>query len=437
MEYNVVEINSSEKEVEIKLQYEEIKKDIDDEVRKQVKSIQVPGFRKGKVPLPIIKKMYGDALEYEASEKIANSFFWKIADEKQLKPIGQPSLTDLKFEPEKDLTFKVKYETIPTLNVTGYKNLSFDIPEYIVSDEEIEKEISYILDSNKTLADADVVESKQYVIDSEIILTEKDGEAVSDSKPEKMQIDLSAPGIAQEIIDNANGKKVGESFSFTFKDEHKHKLEDGTEEIHNQSYAYLVNILGIKKVVLPELDEELIKKVTNDKATTEDGLRDVIKNDIQNYYNQQVEEITRVKLVSEIIKNNNFNPPQTLVKNILDEYVKNDEEQAKKSKYPFNKEEAKTRLLKSAETEVKWYLIKNEIQKLENIRITDDDIKELAEKDSEKTGIAVDKLINFYKSSNQTEKTLDNKLFEFLKTNNTINKVHPDKLKVNQEAVNG
>ncbi len=437
MEYNVVEINSSEKEVEIKLQYEEIKKDIDDEVRKQVKSIQVPGFRKGKVPLPMIKKMYGDALEYEASEKIANSFFWKVADEKQLKPIGQPSLTDLKFEPEKGLTFKVKYETIPTLNVTGYKNLSLDIPEYIVSDEEIEKEISYILDSNKTLADADVVEGKQYVIDSEIILTEKDGEAVSDSKPEKMQIDLSAPGIAQEIIDNSNGKKVGESFSFTFKDEHKHKLEDGTEEIHNQSYAYLVNILGIKKVVLPELNEELIKKVTNDKATTKDGLRDVIKNDIQNYYNQQVEEITRVKLVSEIIKNNDFNPPQTLVKNILDEYVKNDEEQAKKSKYPFNKEEAKTRLLKSAETEVKWYLIKNEIQKLENITITDDDLKELAEKNSEKTGIAVDKLINFYKSSNQAEKVLDNKLFEFLKSNNTINKVHPDKLKVNQEAVNG
>jgi len=252
-----------------------------------------------------------------------------------------------------------------------------------------------------------------------------------------MQIDLSAPGIAQEIIDNSNGKKVGESFSFTFKDEHKHKLEDGTEEIHNQSYAYLVNILGIKKVVLPELNEELIKKVTNDKATTKDGLRDVIKNDIQNYYNQQVEEITRAKLVSEIIKNNDFNPPQTLVKNILDEYVKNDEEQAKKSKYPFNKEEAKTRLLKSAETEVKWYLIKNEIQKLENITITDDDLKELAEKNSEKTGIAVDKLINFYKSSNQAEKVLDNKLFEFLKSNNTINKVHPDKLKVNQEAVNG
>lgn len=436
MEYNVVEINSSEKEVEIKLPYEEIKKDIIDEVKKQAKTIQIPGFRKGKVPLPMIKKMYGDALEYEASEKVANSIFWKVAQEKDLKPIGQPSMTDLKFEPEKDLTFKVKYETIPTLTVSGYKDLSFDIPEYVVSDEEIEKEIGYILNSNKVLEDADVIDSKQYIIDAEIILVEKDGEKISDAKPEKMQIDLSADGIAKEIVENANGKKVGESFNFSYKDEHKHKLEDGTEETHSQEYKYNVNISGIKKVVLPELNEELIKKVTKDKISTESELREEIKKDIQSYYDQRVEELTRAKLVNEILKSNDFIPPQTLVNNILEEYVKSEEEQAKKSKYPFNREEAKTRLLKSAETEVKWYLIKNEILKQENITLTDDDLKELAEKDSEKTGIPVEKLLNYYKTSNQSEKTLDQKLFEFLKKNNTINKVHPDKLKANQEAVN-
>ncbi|HEX9252267.1 MAG TPA: trigger factor family protein, partial [Ignavibacteriaceae bacterium] len=131
MEYNVVELNSSEKEVEIKLQYDEIQKEIEEEVRKQSKKIQIPGFRKGKVPASMLKKMYGDALEYEASEKIANSFFWKVAEENQLKPIGQPTMTDLKFEPEKELLFKVKYETIPVLNVKDYKAISFDVPELI------------------------------------------------------------------------------------------------------------------------------------------------------------------------------------------------------------------------------------------------------------------------------------------------------------------
>ena len=436
MEYNVVELNSSEKEVEIKLQYEEIKKDIDGEVRKQAKSIQMPGFRKGKVPLTMIKKMYGDALEYEASEKVANSFFWKIAQENELKPIGQPSMTDLKFEPEKNLTFKVKYETIPTLNVTGYKDISFDLPDFIVTDAEIDKEIAYILNSNRVLEDAEIIDSDKYVIDAEINLIEKDGEPVSETKPEKMQIDLTADGIAKEIIENANGKKVGESFNFSYKDEHNHQHEDGTEEVHKQEFKYNVNVLGIKKVVTPELSEELIKKVTNDKVSTEAELREEIKKDIQNYYDHQTEELTRSKLISEIIKSNEFTPPQTLVNNILEEYVKSEEEQAKKSNSPFKKEEAKTRLLKSAETEVKWYLIKSEIQKSENIAVTDDDLKELAEKDSVKTGIPVEKLLNYYKTSNQTEKIIDQKLFEFLKTNNTINKVHPDKLKVKQEAVN-
>ena len=436
MEFNVVDINSSEKEVEIKLSYEEIQKDIETEVKKQAKSIQMPGFRKGKVPLTMIKKMYGDALEHEASEKVANSFFWKIAEDNKFKPIGQPSMTDLKFEPEKDLTFKVKYETIPTLDVKDYKNLSFDIPDFVVKEDEVEKEIEYILNSNRILEEAEKVDGNKYIIDSEITLVEKDGESATDSKPEKMQIDLSAEGIAKEIVENANGKKVGESFNFSFKDEHKHKHEDGTEEVHKQEFKYLVNILGIKKIVYPELNEEFIKKVTKDKVTTEEQLRDEIKKDIQTYYDQRVEELIRSKLITEIIKNNDFVPPQSLVNNILAEYVKSEEEQAKKSKYPFNKEETQKRLLKTAETEVKWFLIKNEIQKLENITVNDDDLKALAEKDSQKTGLPVEKLINYYKTSNQSEKTLDNKLFDFLKANNTFNKVHPDKLKVNQEASN-
>ena len=87
-------------------------------------------------------------------------------------------------------------------------------------------------------------------------------------------------------------------------------------------------------------------------------------------------------------------------------------------------------------SEVKWYLIKNEIQKTENITVSEEDLTELAKKESEKTGLPVDKLINYYKTSNQGERILDQKLFDFLKSNNTINKVHPDKFKAKQEAIN-
>jgi len=437
MEYTIVELSSSENEVEIRLEPEEIKTDIEEEVKKQTKKIQMPGFRKGKVPATMIKKMYGEALEYEASEKVANSFFWKIANEKELKPIGQPAMTDLQFEPAKGLTFKVKYETLPSLDVKGYKGITFEVPDFVASDDEVNKEIEHLLKSNRKLEDADVVgDDKQFILDVEIIRTDKEGISLPDVKPEKLQIDLSNEGVQAAIIDNSRNKKVGDSFNFSFVDEHTAKSESGEDEHHQHEYYYNASILGIKKIVTPELTEELIKSLTKDKATTESELKEEIKKDIQSYYDQRVEEITRGKFISELIKANDFVPPKTLVNNILTEYLKSEEEQAKKSKYPFNREEAKKRLSPSAVNEVKWYLIKNEIQKKENIKVTDDDLKELAEKDFVKTGISVDKLLNYYKSSNHGERILDTKLFDFLKENNKIEKVDPKKFNVKKEEVN-
>ena len=68
MEINVNELSASESEIEVSLKYDEIKTDIEAEVKKQLKTIQLPGFRKGKVPMAVIKKKFGDSLEYEASE---------------------------------------------------------------------------------------------------------------------------------------------------------------------------------------------------------------------------------------------------------------------------------------------------------------------------------------------------------------------------------
>ena len=179
---------------------------------------------------------------------------------------------------------------------------------------------------------------------------------------------------------------------------------------------------------MPDLDEALIKKATKDKVSTEAELKEEIRNDIQKYFDQQMDDILRGKLITQIIKNNEFNPPQTLINNVLEDYVKREEEQYKKQGYKkYDKEEGKKRLAKSAEVEVKWFILKESIQKQENIALSDEELNQLAVKDAEQTGIAVDKLLNYYKSSNYAGKFVENKVFQFLKENNNIKKVEPDK----------
>ncbi|MGA7720719.1 MAG: trigger factor [Ignavibacteriaceae bacterium] len=430
MEYKINDISLTEREIEISLPFDEIKTDVETEVKKQTKNIQIAGFRKGKVPPTLIKKMYGDALEYEASEKVANHQFWEIAKENHLHPIGQPAMTDIKYKPGEDLFFKVKYEVVPKLDVVDYTGLTIEIPKFEIKDDEVDAEIKYILKANSTNEEAEEVgDSRNFILDVEMKRVDENGKVFEGTKPENIQIDLNNERVQQEILENSKGKKVGESFGFSFTDERTEKDENGDEKKVSEKYIYSAFIKGIKKVLTPELNEELIKKVTKDKVTNESDLRAEIRKDIQSYYDKKTEEMTQDKLINLIVKNNDFVPPVTLVNNILDEMVKNEEEASKKQGYRnYDKTEAANRLRKNAEFNVKWYLIKDSIHKKEDITISDEELNDLAVKDAEKTGIAVDKLINYYKSSNFNEKLLDKKIYDFLKGKNNINSVEPEKL---------
>ncbi|HSW56158.1 MAG TPA: trigger factor [Ignavibacteriaceae bacterium] len=435
MEFKVNDISQSEKEVEVSLSYDEIRNEIEAEVKKEAGKIQIPGFRKGKVPKQIIKQRFGDTLEFEASEKVANSKFWQLAKENDLRPIGQPVMTDLDFNIEKDFKFKVKYEVIPEIEVKDYTGQLIEVPDLNVKPDDVEKEIDNILRSSSLQEDSDSVgDDINYILDVELTRVSEDGQPAAESKPEKMQIDLSNENVHIDIKDNSKGKKVGEKFKFHFHDERMVQNKDGQEEKVVEHFDYEVLILGIKKIVLPELNEELIKKVTKDKLSTEAELRTEIEKNIQNYYDQRADEFTRNRLIGLIITKNDFTPPSFMVESILDEMVKSEEERLKKQ----GMKKVDTKYLReylqpSALNEVKWYQLKNEIQKKENLEVTDKELEELAAKDAEKTGLPVDKLINYYKSSNQMERMLDKKLFDFLKEKNEIKKVNPETLAKKQK----
>ena len=430
MKFNVNDVNSSEKELDVTLSYDEIKEDIATEVKQQTKKMQIPGFRKGKVPPSMAKKIYGDALEHEASEKVANARFWDVAKKNNLNPIGQPVMTNIDFKPGENLKFKVKFEVLPVLDVKEYTGKTIEIPDLKVTDAEIQKEIDYIIKSNSTTEEVEQAgDDNNYILDVEMLRLNDDGTPVGDGKGENLQIDLSKEEIKPEILEKAKGKKAGESFTFTFDEESKIKNKNGKEESVKETYNYKALVKTVKKITMPELNEELIKKVTKDKINNETDLRGEIKKDFTNYYAQKTDEFTHSKLVSIITKGNDFTPPSSMVRNVLEEMAKSEEERLKKEGlHKFNSEDVKKHLHPAAENEVKWYLIKNEILKKEKLEVTDNELEELARKDAEKTGLPVEKLVSYYKTSQQSERFLDKKLFDFLKEKNDISKVDPKKL---------
>jgi len=423
LEIKINEIAQHEHEVEVTLKYDEIKPEIDDAYKKERQKIAIDGFRKGKAPLPIIKKLYGESIEYKASESISNKKFWDVVDSEKLEPISTPQLIDIDFVKDDKLFFKVRYEVKPKLELKSYKNLEIDKPIFKVKDEDIENEINKILKAEATFEVAEKVEDPNYRITTVLQRINEDGSEIDGSKSENIVIDLSEPAVNEEIKNNSIGKSVGDQFKFTFVDEHKHG-----EETHREEFIYNADIQKIEKIILPEVDEELVKKISNNSATELDQFRQQIKDNYEKYYSDQTEQIFQSSLLNEVVKNNEFEVPKGYVSLILDRLVNAEKENSKQQGRPVpNDETLRKNLAQRADWNSKWQIVMENIARAESIAVDVAELEKLAEEEAEKTGISVKKLIKFYEDTNRKEVLLEDKVIKFLIDNTKIKEVDPEK----------
>lgn len=428
MEIKVNDVKNGEKEIVVHLNYDEIKDDLNAEFQKERKKIHIDGFRKGKVPVHMIKKMYGEAIEYKASEDIAQKKFWTIVDDEKLSPISPPRLTELEYKGEEGLDFKIQFDVIPELELVDYKDQEIEKPVFKVKEEDIEKDVQYMLKSNATFEKADIVDSTDYRIKVNLQKLDDDGNPVEGTKSEGMLIDLGDEKVSPQIVENAQGKKAGETFNFTFVDEHKHG-----EETHTHEYKYQAELLEIEKFVLPEVTEELVKKLSHDKASTIDELKEQMREDFKNYFDNQSENLFVNTLLGKVVENNNIEASPDYVETLKERFIEYERQNAQQKKQPFNEQQVAQQMGPRAEWNAKWKIFMDNLVRIEDIKVSEDDLKKIAEEESEKMNIPVDKLLAYYKSTGREEGLLEEKVIDFLKENNKIVEVDPEEKKKAEE----
>ncbi len=430
MESKVNVISNSEHEISVKLDYDEIKKDIDEAYLKERKNISMPGFRKGKVPLQIVKKIYGDTIEYRASKDIANEKFWYIVKSDELKPISTPKLTDLNYDKGKELTFKIRYEVMPEIEPKDYKGLEIEKPVFKVKEENIEKELKDILRKEASFEEAEKVENEDYKITVDLQLLKENGEISENSQKQMgIEISLNNPDLKSDVTEKALGKKVGDTFEFVYSFE----IEKGKGTYID--LKYLAEVKKIEKFVFPEWSEELCKKVSDGKAKSLDELKQFLRDEYDKFYKSEAEKIYVDSLMSKIMKNNEVELPKEFTEKYLDDLTESEIRKQQENNYNTpDKEDVKEDLRKIAEWHVKWDILSNAIAKAENIEVTDEDLKKIAEEESSKTNISVEKLIKYYKDSNKKSEILEGKIIDFLKENNPPKEIDADEIKKREEA---
>lgn len=242
--------------IEISVSPEDFAAAVQQAYLKNRKSIQIPGFRKGKAPKHMIEKLYGadffyeDALEALFPGEIDNAY--KEAD---IHPVDQPKDFELKhMSAEEGVAFTVKVTVRPEITLSKYKGLEAEKAEVTVTDEEVDAEINRMLERGARIVDVDdrsVQDGDITVIDFEGFV---DGVAFEGGKGEKYNLTIGSktfiPGFEEQIIGHSIGDKFDVNVTFP---------ENYAEELASKDAVFKIELHEIKVKELPELDDEFAK----------------------------------------------------------------------------------------------------------------------------------------------------------------------------------
>lgn len=376
MNYTTKKINDSECEMEITLTRDELAPHYEAAYAKVAPKLNMPGFRKGKVPRKLVMQMIGKELQADAEDEAINQAFSKIVMNDKLKIIGQPHVHDIKHEDE-DIVFTLHYEVIPEFELAEYKGITIDEPVHNVEDEEVEKEIANILKQNGSFEDDSEILSEEYVVGIKLNeLDSQSGLPIIGGKTEETHIYLANETVLPNLKDLLIGKKTGDTFNFRPSDSDKLSTDK----------LYSIEVFDIQKLIPAEFTNEFVENFTKGKFLSTEDLKEEIGFKIQEEWNARSRKAMENQLMNHIINSNNFHVPDSLVWTVIVEMVKDIKRQYAKSPDidKITPESMENELRPMASRTAKWEILRQRIIEKEGIEVEDHDIDPIVESEAEK-----------------------------------------------------
>ncbi len=409
MDISITDINDVRKEIQVTAYADDLVPHFEKAYKEKLPKIEIKGFRKGRVPLDLVKKLHGEAIEHDSLDSIVNDVYRQVVQERNIQPIGDPVLTKMDYRRGEALTFKITYEIAPVFELGEYKGISVEKPVHKVTDAEVENEILRLRRSDSTMSEVPEAADDEHVLTVDIQETDPAGSPLIGRKTSDARLHLADDSIYADIKAALRNAATGSTHRVTLTTEKEGKKEPAHLEI---------SVKKVEKMNLPELDADFAKKLTKGKIQTPEEFRKNLREDLERYWEDRSERVVADQLIGEITRRHEFTVPDTLVKGILDSLLEEFKNRNPGKKLPsdFDEKDFMEKNRPYAIFQAKWFLVRERIIDAEQIQADDADLERLAEQEAPKLGIEKDRLITFYKSSDTVKnRIVSDKLLALLK----------------------
>ncbi|WP_314348127.1 trigger factor [Mammaliicoccus vitulinus] len=373
---------------------EEVNKGLDKAFKKVVKEINVPGFRKGKMPRPLFEQRFGvESLYQDALDFILPEAYGNAVEEAEINPVDRPEIDVTQMEKGKELIFEATVTVEPEVELGDYKGLTIEKQDREVTDEEFDKALEDAVSrqAELTVKDGEIAEGDVVNINFDGYV---DGEAFEGGQAEGYDLEIGSgsfiPGFEEQLI----GLKANDSKDVvvTFPEEYH------AEELAGKEATFKCEINDVKSKEIPELDDELAQEL-DESIKTVDEYKEKLRKDLEDTKVNQAEATEKEEAITKASDNAKVEIPEAMINTELDRMMQEFEQRISQQGlnlelyYQFSgqsEEELKAQMKEDAEKRVKTNLTLKAIADAENIEVSDSDVEAELTKMSEQFGLSVE-----------------------------------------------
>lgn len=384
MQTTIKQITPVEYELEIDATAEELAPQLETRLREQRAGISLKGFRKGKVPISFIKKLYGEQLVLDVIEKsIMKKFQEEVVTSDEYEVVGLPSFGEFKYKLDSDLHAVLKFSVRPEIEVKDLSGETILKLVQEVGEEEIDAEIKKLRLQGADLQTREKggIKAEDYVTIDMQQLDPESGTPILGAKEEGVSFFVDDEKLKDALRDALIGKKADADFRVEL------PVEEGEEEASSdllvlpsgettgtRTNPYQVFVKEVKKRELPDLDEDFIKEVTREEATDEAGLRAHIRSQLEKAQERESRELLESELMNRMMELHDFPVPHAATELFLDSFVEDlRRKYGKDIPENFDVNAFREASRPDAERQARWKLFRDTMVDDEKLEVTEED----------------------------------------------------------------
>ena len=398
----------------------EIERQVTAKLNEISKRVKIPGFRPGKIPMPLLKQRYGTSVMGEVLEKTVQDTSGKAVADKGLRPAMQPKIDIKSFEEDGDLEYTLAVEVLPEIEAVAFDGIALEKPTYAVADAEVDEAIAKIAERHKS---SEPVKTKRAAKTGDILVIDFKGSVDDESKPgmnsDDFELELGSKSFIDTFEDQLVGAKPGEhkTVTVTFPENY------GSTDLAGRQAVFEVDVKELKKSIPASVDDELAKKMGLESL---DKLKETVRTQLQTDYDGYTKLKVKRALLDDLAAKHSFPVPQGMVDMEFDAIWKRVEEEMKtapsedgKSGGEAGEGEAKKdeAALKQeyrgiAERRVRLGLLLNEIGRGQNLQVTQEEVNRALFTEARNYPGREKQVIEFYRKNPHALENLRAPLYE-------------------------